>query len=170
MPKGRLCNPSTEKEGRWFPHIDVRNKLPLTSTQDMLYRAKTASWKETTLPHLWTTKNELQNGFPLSAHDNRNLIQGSGEYLDSGLGRKKAPLERRQHSSRNFNLSCHDQPPRATSYWDDFTNYQASYRGRQDTERPFCRRYPKHHCERSVYMRDLPENHFMWFADDRSIL
>ncbi|XP_075699220.1 testis-expressed protein 36 [Rhinoderma darwinii] len=172
MPKGRLCNPSVEKEGIWFPHIDINNKLPMTSTQDMIYRARTTSWKEARLPHLCTTcnKNEMQNGFPFSAHDNRNLIQGAGEYLDSGLGRKKTQMERRQYNSRNFNLSCHSQPPRATSYWDGFTNYQTAYRGSQDTEKPFSRRFPKHHQERSAYTRDLPENHFMWFADYRNVL
>ncbi|XP_044155745.1 testis-expressed protein 36 [Bufo gargarizans] len=171
MPKGRLCNPPTEKEGIWFPHIDVNNKLPMSSTEETLHRARTAPWREARLPLLCSTRdrNELQNGFPFSAHDNRNLTQGAGEYLDSGLGRKKTPVERRQHSSRNFNLSCHDQPPRVTSYWDGFTNHQTSYSGGQDTERPFCRRYPKHHHERSAYMRDVPENRFMWFADYRSV-
>ncbi|KAM3914107.1 testis-expressed protein 36 [Leptodactylus fuscus] len=171
MPKGRLCNPSTDKEGVWFPHIGVNNKLPMSGTQEMYYRARTASWKEAGLPHLCTTwrKNELQNGFPFSAHDNRNTIQGTGEYLDSGLGRKKTPGERRQHCSQNFNLLCHDQPPRATSYWDGLTHHQSAYRGRQDTEKPFCRRFPKHHHERCAYIRDLPENHFMWFADYRNV-
>ncbi|XP_056388750.1 testis-expressed protein 36 [Hyla sarda] len=163
MPKGRLCNPCIEKDGIWFPHIGVSRKLPMTGTQEMLYRA---SWRETRLPHLCTAgnKNQAQDGFPFSAHDNRNILQGAGEYLDSGLGRKKTPFERRQHSSRNFNLLCHDQPPRATSYY-GLTSAQISYRGRQDTEKPFCRRYPNHHHERSTHMQNLPENHFMWFAD-----
>ncbi|XP_077114479.1 testis-expressed protein 36 [Ranitomeya variabilis] len=171
MPKGRLCNPSNNKEGIWFPHIDVNNKIPLTSTQEMFYRTRTASWREGRLPHLCTTcnQNDLQYGFPFSAHDNRNLTQGAGEYLDSGLGRKKTPMERRQHSSRNFNLSCHEQPPRATRQCDGFTIYQTTYRGRQETEQPICRRYPKHHNERSAYIKDLPENHFMWFADYRKV-
>ncbi|XP_071987525.1 testis-expressed protein 36 isoform X2 [Engystomops pustulosus] len=143
----------------------------MSSTKEMLYWARTAPWKEAKLPHLCTTcnKNELQNGFPFSAHDNRNLIQGAGEYLDTGLGRKKTPLDKKQHSSGHFNVFCHDQPPRPTSYWDGFTDHQISYRGSQDTEKPLCRRYPKHHHERSTHMRDLPENRFMWFGDYRSV-
>ncbi|XP_063818315.1 testis-expressed protein 36 isoform X2 [Pseudophryne corroboree] len=163
MPKGRSYNPPTERQGIWFPHIDVRNNLLLTSTQEMYRQAKTASWKEPRLPH-----NEFQD-YPFSAHDNRHVIQSTGEYLDSGLGRKKTPAERRQHTSQNLNLSNLETPQRATNEWAAYTNYQVSHKGRQDTERPFCRRYPNHHYTLSTYRRDLPENHFMWFADYRAM-
>ncbi|XP_018412848.1 PREDICTED: testis-expressed sequence 36 protein [Nanorana parkeri] len=171
MPKGRLCMPSAEKDGLWFPHIGVSMKLPVTSTQDMLHHAKSASWKEQRLPLICVScnKNEVQNGFPFSSHDNRHIIQGSGEYLDSGVGKRKTPHETRQQSSRNFNLSCHSTPLKPSSCWNGFSNYQISFRGRQDTEAPFCRRYPKHHHERSARIRDHPEDHFMWFGGSHGL-
>ncbi|KAM9324835.1 testis-expressed protein 36 [Gastrophryne carolinensis] len=169
MGKGRLYLPSAEKDGRWFPHIDIGTKLPMTSTQDMLRHSRSAAWKLQRLPLICTTctKNEVQNGFPFSSHDNRHIIQRTGEYLDSGLGRRKEVHEKSQHSSRDFNLMCHEAPPRGSSYWDQFTNYQISYRGRQDTEAASCRRFPKFHPERSACIRDLPENSFMWFGGYR---
>ncbi|XP_077311618.1 testis-expressed protein 36 isoform X1 [Lithobates pipiens] len=171
MPRGRRSNPATDRDGVWFPHIDVDMKLPITSSQDMLHHAKSASWKKQRLPLICVTYNrtEVQHGFPFSSHDNRHSIQLSGEYLDSGLGRRKTPHETRQQSSRNFNLSCHSTPPRPFNYRDGFTNSQISYRGRQDTETPFCRRYPKRHHERSAHIGDLPENRFMWFGGDRGL-
>ncbi|KAM5140413.1 testis-expressed protein 36 [Mantella aurantiaca] len=169
MPKGRLYNPTTEKDGLWFPHIGMNMKPPMTSTQDMLHPAKSTSWKEQRLPLICATcnKTEVQNGFPFSSHDNKHIIQESGEYLDSGLGRRKTLHDKRQHSSRNFNLSCHSTPPRPSTFWDGCSNYHIAYRGRQDTETPFCRRYPKHHGERSACIRNLPEDHFMWFGSSQ---
>ncbi|XP_072280031.1 testis-expressed protein 36 [Pyxicephalus adspersus] len=171
MTKGSLCKPSTHRDGLWFPHLDVNMKLPMTSTQEMLHPAKSGSWKEQRLPLICApgNKNEVHNGFPFSSHDNRHVIQRSGEYLDSGLGRRKTPHETRQHSSRNFNLWCHGPPPRSSSCWNGFTTYDITYRGRQDTETPFCRRYPKHHHERSTCVQDLPENRFMWFGGSHGL-
>ncbi|XP_068113619.1 testis-expressed protein 36 [Hyperolius riggenbachi] len=168
MPKRHLCNPPTARDGTWFPHIEVNMRLPRTSTQDMLQHAKSASWKEHRLPLICAAnKAETPNGFPFSSHDNRHTIEWAGEYLDSGLGRRKTPHDKRQHADGNCSFSSHAAPLRASSYWDGFSNYQASYRGRQDTETPFCRRYPKHHPERSAHVRDVPENRFMWFGDYR---
>ncbi|XP_040217377.1 testis-expressed protein 36 isoform X1 [Rana temporaria] len=171
MPRGRRSNPSTDRDGVWFPHIHVDMKLPITSSQDMLHRAKSSSWKKQRLPLICVTynKTEVQHGFPFSSHDNRHSIQLSGEYLDSGLGRRKTPHETRQQSSRNFNLSCHSTPPRPSNYWDGFTNSQISYRGRQDMATPFCRRFPKCHHESSAHRGDLPENRFMWFGGDHGL-
>ncbi|XP_075072078.1 testis-expressed protein 36 [Mixophyes fleayi] len=171
MPKGRLYNPPTERHGIWFPHIDVNIKLPTTSTQDMYHQANTEPRKQQRLPHVCTTwnKNEVQKDYPFSSHDNRHVIQSMGEYLNSDLGRKKAPIEQRQHTSQNLNLSNHETPQRPITDWNVYSNYQVSYMGSQGTEWPFCRRYLKHHHNWSAYKKDLPENNYMWFANYRIV-
>uniref|UniRef100_A0A8C5PR39 Testis expressed 36 n=1 Tax=Leptobrachium leishanense TaxID=445787 RepID=A0A8C5PR39_9ANUR len=163
MPKGRLCIPSNKKDGEWFPHVGMTRKLPRTSAQDMLQQAPPPLRGEYRLPLICSTrrKTEVQNGYPFSAHDNRHLIQGMGEYFDTGLGYKKTSIGERQHQSQ---ISFHDG---TAGRWDAASLYDISYRGLQDTERPFCRRFPKHHTERSSRMKPLPENVFMWFADYR---
>ncbi|MEE6486356.1 hypothetical protein FKM82_014581 [Ascaphus truei] len=167
MPKGTLNNPSTEKDGIWFPQIGEIKRLPRTSTQTMFHQAKISPGRhDLRLPLICQTQKGVQNGFPFSSHDNKHVLQGVGEYFDLGLGRKKTLKEKRRNNSQNFNVWCHGTPPRATSYGDGFTNHQVSYGGRQDTERPLLKRYPKHHHERSARsIRPDPENDFMWFAD-----
>ncbi|CAH2322300.1 Hypothetical predicted protein [Pelobates cultripes] len=163
MPKGRLNNPSTRQDGEWFAHIGMPRKLPMTSTQNMFYPPKQFR-VDYRLPPICITqrKNEVQNGYPFSAHDNRHLIQGVGEYFDIGLGHKKTSIGKRQDQSQNF---CRDAATSVTSRWDDFSLYEVSYTGHQATEQPLCRRFPKRHTERSAHMKLLPENAFMWFAD-----
>ncbi|OCT69957.1 testis-expressed protein 36 [Xenopus laevis] len=151
MPKGQFHNPSSKKDGIWFPHIGTSNTLPMTSTQEMFYRSKTAYREDRTLPFIQptsvTTKTEVQKTYPYSFHDNRHLLQSSAEYFDSEFGRRKISSTNDQHTSHNFNFYCHDPPPKATSAWNGFTVYQTSYWEHQGPRQTFLRRYPKSHLE-----------------------
>ncbi|XP_053305915.1 testis-expressed protein 36-like [Spea bombifrons] len=134
----------------------------------MLNQTKTGIGNDFKLPQIYKTqrKNGVHSGFPFSLHDNKYSLH-SVEYFDAGLGRRKSGKS--QHSSQNFNLFCHETLPNAPSTLDGASLYQDTYKGRQDTERPFCRRFPKNHKERSAHMKPVPENRFMWFGDYRSL-
>ncbi|KAM4635971.1 testis-expressed protein 36 [Discoglossus pictus] len=167
MPKGRLSNPPTGRDGTWFPHIGVIEELPTSSTQDLYRQGRIASRADQRLPLICATqrKGEVNNGFPFSTHDNRELLHYFGEYLDVGLGRRKISKEKRQQDSKNFNLYCHDPPAKTPSYLNGFTNYQTDYTLLQGTEQPLYRRYPKHHPESAATKK---REHVMWFADHRA--
>ncbi|KAE8590336.1 hypothetical protein XENTR_v10018023 [Xenopus tropicalis] len=119
----------------------------MTSTQEMFYRS--AYRENRTLPFIQPPKCkiEVQRAYPFSSHDNRHSLQSSAEYFDYGFGRKKISSTKDQHSSRDFNLYCHDPPPKATNLWKGFTVYQMSYRGQQGPQQTFLRRYPKSYLE-----------------------
>ncbi|XP_029465913.1 testis-expressed protein 36 [Rhinatrema bivittatum] len=152
MPKGRLSNPSTEKDGKWFYHdAEFQNQF-ISTTSSMLKKSNKLDVPETekTLPMLSKIlpQKALNMEFPFSQHDNRHALQDKGEYFDTGLGRKKPAKEKNQRNSLNFNLWCHERPPEATGKWDGFTNYQTSYVYQQNQEPFFYRRYPKDHLEK----------------------
>uniref|UniRef100_A0A7M4ERV8 Testis expressed 36 n=1 Tax=Crocodylus porosus TaxID=8502 RepID=A0A7M4ERV8_CROPO len=90
-------------------------------------------------------EQQAVNNFPFSSHDNKHCLQNGGEYFDFGLGRKKVKPERSQQKSENFFLWAHESIPSSN---DGFSIYQTSFTGDQNTERPFCRHYPKQHLER----------------------
>ncbi|XP_050567895.1 testis-expressed protein 36 isoform X2 [Cygnus atratus] len=74
---------------------------------------------------------------------------------EQGMGRRKVEPERRQQNSQNFFLWAHESVP---SSEDGLTIYQTSFVKDQNTESPFCRRYPKHHTEESRTDKSAPEN------------
>ncbi|XP_030060729.1 testis-expressed protein 36 isoform X2 [Microcaecilia unicolor] len=108
----------------------------------------------------------LNMEFPFSRHDNRHALHKSGEYFDTGLGRKKPDREKSQLNSLNFNLWCHEKPPDATSSLDGFTNYQTSYiyQNQQHKEPAVYRRYPKNHLEKAQWFKPL-QNSAVWIPN-----
>ncbi|KAM9134291.1 LOW QUALITY PROTEIN: testis-expressed protein 36 [Pangshura tecta] len=157
MPKGRLANPSTERDGAWFPHLGIFHSQPESVTDCMLKQVQNpeeVQYIEKRLPLVYKIREQkaVKNHFPFSAHDNRHCLQNVGEYFDFSLGRKKVEPERRQQNSQNFCLWAHEYIP---SSHDGFTIYQTSFIGDQDTKRPFCRRYPKQHLERCYIYKSI---------------
>ncbi|XP_037760994.1 testis-expressed protein 36 isoform X1 [Chelonia mydas] len=160
MPKGRLANPSTARDGAWFPHLGLFHSQPESITDYMLKQVQNPEevrYIEKRLPLVYKIREQkaVKNHFPFSTHDNRNCLQNVGEYFDFNVGRKKVEPERRQQNSQNFCLWAHEYIP---SSHDGFTIYQTSFIGDQDTRRPFCRRYPKQHLERCYTDTSIPEN------------
>nr|XP_009668862.1 PREDICTED: testis-expressed sequence 36 protein [Struthio camelus australis] len=74
---------------------------------------------------------------------------------ERGFGRKKVEPERRQQNSQNFCLWAHESVPSSD---DGFTIYQTSFMKDQNTEQPFCRRYPKHHLEKCYADKAIAED------------
>ncbi|XP_066096041.1 testis-expressed protein 36 [Saccopteryx bilineata] len=149
MPKGRCFNPPVDKDGRWFPDIGLTQKTPESITGAMLKEAHNPHFCrqiEGKLPPIYKVreKQAVHNNFPFSVHDNRHSFQNSEYYLDSGLGRKKIPPEKRQHASRNFNLWACDYVP---SCLDGFSNNQISYVCQEAVVVPIFRRFPRHYHE-----------------------
>ncbi|XP_072413665.1 uncharacterized protein [Chiloscyllium punctatum] len=50
-----------------------------------------------------------------------------------------------------------------------FTIYQTSYQGKQETERPFCRRFPKIPSKRSKLAQTQNPTEVMWFGKNSSL-
>ncbi|KAI4557750.1 hypothetical protein MJG53_018503 [Ovis ammon polii x Ovis aries] len=88
MVKGRRFNPPLDKDGRWFPHIGLTQKMPESITSTMLkesHSPRLSRQVEEKLPPIYKLreKQAVNNNFPFSAHDNRHSFQDSGFYLDS---------------------------------------------------------------------------------------
>ncbi|XP_069098556.1 testis-expressed protein 36 [Pleurodeles waltl] len=166
MPKGRCCNPSTQRDGIWFRHPDPDELETITMQttvsmlkQAELLKAQDPEWKAP-LKFLAKPQKNTKPEFPFSSHDNRHAMQTSVEYFDAGLGRKKVEKDKGQHVSQNFVLWSHGTPPKATSYLDGYTNYQTSYTSLQGvctSERAFCGRYAKCHMAKSLSVQTIPE-------------
>lgn len=166
MPKGRLYNPSTQRDGIWFRHPDPDElgTITMQSTVAMLknaelLKAQDPEWRSPLKFRAKPQKNTKPD-FPFSSHDNRNTMQTSVEYFDAGLGRKKVEKDKGQQVSQNFILWSHDTPPKATSYLDGYTNYQTSYTSPQGVctnKRAFCGRYAKCHMAKSLCVETIPE-------------
>ncbi|KAJ8391824.1 hypothetical protein AAFF_G00085960 [Aldrovandia affinis] len=102
--------------------------------------------------------------YPFSAHDNRATLQSSIEGFDHGLGRKKFQGDVSQHSS-HFRLRHDGTTGTAGEHAEGFSAYQADYRGRQETESPRSKRFPRNHLERSrMAAVALEDAGFMWFG------
>ncbi|XP_013800394.2 testis-expressed protein 36 [Apteryx mantelli] len=159
MPKGRSANPCTERDGAWFTHMGLCQSHPESTTGSALKQVQNAEeveYIEERLPPGYRAREQkaVNNNFPFSSHDNRHCLQNVGEYFDFGFGRKKVEPERRQQNSQNFCLWAHESVPSSD---DGFTIYQTSFMKDQNTERPFCRRYPKHHLEKCYSDKPIPE-------------
>ncbi|XP_006026650.2 testis-expressed protein 36 [Alligator sinensis] len=132
-----------------FPHPGVLQSQPESITGSMLKQVQNPEEVESIekkLPVAYRIREQQAvNNFPFSSHDNKHCLQNRGEYFDFGLGRKKVKPERSQQKSENFFLWAHESIPSSN---DGFSIYQTSFTGDQNTERPFCRRYPKQHLER----------------------
>ncbi|XP_009639378.1 testis-expressed protein 36 [Egretta garzetta] len=148
MPcKGRSFHPNEQHAGTWFAHVGVCQSQPESVTRSALKQVQdsgAAQYAEDRLPLAYRAQEQraANNNFPFSSHDNRHCLQNVGEYFDLGMGRRKVEPERRQHNSQNFFLWAHESVP---SKEDGLTIYQTSFVKEQNTESPFCRRYPKHH-------------------------
>ncbi|XP_075389597.1 testis-expressed protein 36 [Tenrec ecaudatus] len=142
-----------------FPHIGLTQKTPESITR--------ATLKEPHIPHLIhqveaklppifkiREKQSVNNNFPFSVHDNRYSFENSVHHFETGLGRKKTPIEKRQHISKNFNLWACDFVP---SCLDGFSNNQISYVYKEGVVVPFFRRFPKHHSETWNTFKCTPE-------------
>ncbi|XP_025971703.1 testis-expressed protein 36 [Dromaius novaehollandiae] len=160
MPKGRSANPRAEHDGAWFAHIGLCQSQPESTTGSALKQVQSvgeAQYIAQRLPPGYRAREQkaVNNNFPFSSHDNRHCLQNVGEYFDFGFGRKKVESERRQHNSQNFCLWAHESVP---SRDDGFTVYQTSFMKDQNTEHPFCRRYPKHHLEKRCTDKPIPQD------------
>ncbi|XP_006880196.1 PREDICTED: testis-expressed sequence 36 protein [Elephantulus edwardii] len=159
MPKGQCFKPPLDKDGIWFPHIELTQKTPESITRATLKEphGPHAIWQvERKLPPIYKVreKQAVNNNFPFSAHDNRHSFRHCGHYFDSGLGRKKFSEEIRQHMSRNFNLWACDYVP---SCYDGFSNNQISYVYKEAMVIPYFRRFPRHHSEIWSTFKFIPE-------------
>ncbi|KAM6203861.1 testis-expressed protein 36 [Sarcoramphus papa] len=160
MPKGRWSHPSEQGAGAWFAHVGVCQSQPESTTSSALKQVQNsgaAQYVEDRLPVTYRTREQkaVNNNFPFSSHDNRHCLQNVGEYFDFGMGRRKVEPERRQQNSQNFFQWAHESVP---SSEDGLTIYQTSFVTDQNTESPFCRRYPKHHSEKCCTYKPIPEN------------
>nr|XP_009479435.1 PREDICTED: testis-expressed sequence 36 protein [Pelecanus crispus] len=160
MPKGRRFHPSQQHAGAWFAHVGVCQSQPESTTSSALKQVQdsgAAQYIEDRLPLAYRAQEQraANNNFPFSSHDNRHCLENVGEYFDFGMGRRKVEPERRQQNSQNFLLWAHESVP---SNKDGLTIYQTSFVKEQNTESPFCRRYPKHHSEKRCANKPLPEN------------
>ncbi|XP_013223545.3 testis-expressed protein 36 isoform X2 [Columba livia] len=160
MPRGRSAQPSDQRPGAWFAHVEVCQSQPesiTSSAQKQVQDLGEAQRIEESLPLAYKTREQkaVNNNFPFSSHDNRHCLQNVGEYFDSGMGRKKPPPERRQQNSHNFFLWAHESVP---SREDGLTVYQTSFVRGQSIEQPFGRRYPKHHSEKWCTGKPVPGN------------
>ncbi|KAM6416106.1 testis-expressed protein 36 [Rhynochetos jubatus] len=149
MPKGRSSQPSEQRSGAWFAHGVCQSQPESTtsSTLQQVQNSGSAQCLGDNLPQAYRAREQraVNNNFPFSSHDNRHTLQNVGEYFDFGLGRRKVAPGKRQHNSENFFLWAHESVP---SKEDGLTVYQTSFVKDQNTESPFCRRYPKHHVEK----------------------
>uniref|UniRef100_A0A452I8S8 Domain of unknown function with conserved HDNR motif domain-containing protein n=1 Tax=Gopherus agassizii TaxID=38772 RepID=A0A452I8S8_9SAUR len=87
MPKGRLANPSTERDGAWFPHLGIFHSQPESVTDCMLKQVQNpeeVQYIEKRLPLVYKIREQkaVKNHFPFSTHDNRHCLQNVGEYFD----------------------------------------------------------------------------------------
>ncbi|XP_038943771.1 testis-expressed protein 36 isoform X1 [Rattus norvegicus] len=88
MAKGRRFNPSLHKDGRWFTHIGVIEKIPesITSTSlKEIHCPYLSEQVEKRLPPIYKIreKQAANKNFPFSVHDNRHCFENSGYYFDS---------------------------------------------------------------------------------------
>ncbi|XP_009561785.2 testis-expressed protein 36 [Cuculus canorus] len=148
------------RAGAWFTHVgasDSQYESTTSSALKQVQNSKAAQCTEDSLPLTYRAREQsaANNNFPFSAHDNRHSLQNTGEYFDFGLGRKKVEPERRQQNSQNFFLWA---PEPVSSSNDGLTTYQRSFVKDQNTETPFCRRYPKHHLGKCSADKPVPEN------------
>nr|XP_002721284.1 testis-expressed protein 36 isoform X5 [Oryctolagus cuniculus] len=162
MAKGRRFNPPLDEDGRWFPHVGLMQKTPESITRATLKEplcAQAARQVEGRLPPIYKVreKQATNNSFPFSMHDNRHIFENSGNYLDSGLGRKKISPDKRQHVSRNFNLWASDYVP---SCLDGFSNNQISYVYKEARVDPWFRRFPRCYAEVWSTCRFIPERSY----------
>ncbi|XP_029887367.1 testis-expressed protein 36 [Aquila chrysaetos chrysaetos] len=160
MPKGRCSHHCEQRADAWFAHVGVCQDQPESTTASALKQVQNsgaAQYVEDRLPLAYRTREQraVNNNFPFSSHDNRHCLQNVGEYFDFGMGRRKVEPERRQQNSQNFFLWAHESVP---SSEDGLTIYQTSFVKDQNTESPFCRRYPKHHSGKCCTDKPVPEN------------
>ncbi|MBN3276011.1 TEX36 protein, partial [Polyodon spathula] len=168
MPKGGSYNPSPDSDGKWFSHRGLP-AIPLkrhtaTSTGSMLNQVTTAipCVQGVRFPKTFIQQEGKTSGreYPFSVHDNRLALQDTMYVCDSGLGRRKANWEKRQHTSH---IACL-WAPGALGREDDCTCYQTDYLGCQDTESPVYRRYPRSHTRGSSCSAAPAGNDYLWFG------
>nr|XP_014343025.1 PREDICTED: testis-expressed sequence 36 protein isoform X2 [Latimeria chalumnae] len=148
---------------RMFPHIS----LPPLQALNSMQRNSTHKEQENILSPKHKIQEKLLNqGFPFSVHDNRYILQNTGEYLNSGLGRRKVSMEKRQHNSQNFYHWDHESSSQGSSKHDCLTLYQTQYMGNQNINQPFCRRYPKNYMEKSCSAQVKMKKDLLWFRKD----
>ncbi|XP_051002968.1 testis-expressed protein 36 [Acomys russatus] len=145
MAKGRRFKPPLVKDGCWFPHIGLLQKVPESITCTALkeiHCPHLAQQVQKKLPSVYKIREKQaeNKNFPFSAHDNRHSFEDCGYFFDSGLGRKKALPDKGQHTSRNFNLWACDFIP---SHFDGLSNNQTSYVHKDAVVISTFRRFPK---------------------------
>ncbi|XP_036121798.1 testis-expressed protein 36 [Molossus molossus] len=165
MTKGRRFNPPLDKDGRWFPHIGLTQSTPESITRATLKEPHDPRFSrqiEGKLPPIYQVreKQAVHSNYPFSVHDNRHILQNTGHYFDSGLGRRKIPPEKRQHVSRNFNLWACDYVP---SYLDGFSNNQISYVYQEAVMVPVFGRFPRRYNEIWSTLTLVPQRRYAEF-------
>ncbi|XP_010156979.1 PREDICTED: testis-expressed sequence 36 protein, partial [Eurypyga helias] len=141
-----------------FAHRICQSQAESTTSSALqqVQNSGSAQCLEDRLPQAYRSREQVSslNNFPFSSHDNRHSLQNVGEYFDFSMGRRKVAPGKRQHNSQNFFLWAHESVP---SNEDGLTIYQTSFVNDQNTESPFCRRYPKHHTEKRCADKPTPE-------------
>ncbi|XP_016065999.1 PREDICTED: testis-expressed sequence 36 protein [Miniopterus natalensis] len=142
----------------------MTQKTPESITSAMLKEPHNPHFSrqmEGKLPPIYKVpEKQVHSKFPFSVHDNRHSLQNSGYYLDSGLGRRKIPPEKRQHNSKNFNLWASDYVP---SCLDGFSNNQISYVCHEALVVPIFRRFPRQYGEIWSTFKFIPERSYAEF-------
>ncbi|XP_028916995.1 testis-expressed protein 36 isoform X2 [Ornithorhynchus anatinus] len=96
---------------------------------------------------------ETNPSFPFSAHDNKHSLQDSGEYFDSGLGRRKVTPVRRQHNS---NSSRFWKDESVSGCFRGSTTYQVAFVAQGPVPDWGRRRFPQHHGQRWAALPPRP--------------
>ncbi|KAM4852576.1 testis-expressed protein 36 isoform 1-T2 [Thomomys bottae] len=159
MAKGRCFKPALDKDGRWFLPIGLAQKTPESITSAMLkesHSPRLIGQLEGKLPPIFKVreKQAANNSFPFSVHDNRHSFENTGYYFDSGLGRKKIPIDKRQQVSRNFNLWACDCIP---SCMDGFPKKQITDVHEEAVVISSFRRFPRCYSERWSAFKCIPQ-------------
>ncbi|XP_043844128.1 testis-expressed protein 36 [Dromiciops gliroides] len=143
----RIITSQKQRAGIWFPHLDLMEKTPESTTAAMLKQPFLPESKrklEDRLPSRYQLRQQQasKSNFPFSLHDNRHGLEFCGHGLDDGLGRKKLDQVQTHFDSTNFNRWASDYVPTPD---DNLSTYQASYVPKPKAKGFFFRLYPKHH-------------------------
>ncbi|GCB71580.1 hypothetical protein scyTo_0005996 [Scyliorhinus torazame] len=149
MPKGRYCNPSTRNDGQWFYHPNSQESQFCRMPESTRNNCNT---------------RPIQNLSPSKLNDKLPSLYDAHE---KGLGREKRNITKQ--TEHTIELWDHGNPREMSGRF-GFTTYQTSYQGNQETERPFCRRFPKIPSKNSQNAHAQNPTDILWFGKNRKIV
>ncbi|XP_072335333.1 testis-expressed protein 36 isoform X2 [Scyliorhinus torazame] len=148
MPKGRYCNPSTRNDGQWFYHPNSQESQFCRMPESTRNNCNT---------------RPIQNLSPSKLNDKLPSLYDAHE---KGLGREKRNITKQ--TEHTIELWDHGNPREMSGRF-GFTTYQTSYQGNQETERPFCRRFPKIPSKNSQNAHAQNPTDILWFGKNSSV-